>query len=70
MRSFVTGLWLAAVGAANLFLIAPVGRLYPVMHPGHYFAMLALVLVVVTVIFVFVAKRFNRLSAEAAAVTT
>jgi POT family proton-dependent oligopeptide transporter len=70
MKSFVTGLWLAVVGVANLFFNAPVGRLYPVMQPGNYFAMLSLVLLAVTVAFVFVARRFNRLSDESTAVAT
>jgi POT family proton-dependent oligopeptide transporter len=67
MKSFVTGLWLAAVGLGNLFFNAPVGRLYPLMHPGNYFAMLTAMLLVVTVAFVFVARRFNRQSTQAAA---
>jgi len=37
------------------------------MSPTSYFAMLAATLLVVAVIFVFVAQRFNRVAAQAAA---
>jgi hypothetical protein len=66
MKSFVTGLWLAAVGMGDLFFNAPVGRLYPVMQPGQYFALLTAMMLVVTVAFIFVARRFNRQNAETA----
>ncbi len=62
MKSFVTSLWLLSVGLANLFLNVPLSRVYPSMHPGHYFAMLTGTLLVVTVLFYFVAQRFNRLT--------
>ena len=61
MKSFVTSMWLVTVGMANLFINAPVTRLYTKMNPGAYFAMLAVTLVVVALAFIFVAKRFNRL---------
>jgi POT family proton-dependent oligopeptide transporter len=61
MKSFVTGMWLASVGLANLFLNVPVTQLYSIMNPGIYFAMLAAALVAVALAFIFVAKRFNRL---------
>jgi len=64
MKSFVTGLWLAAVGVGDLFFNAPVGRLYPEMQPGAYFALLTAMMLVVTVAFIFVARRFNRRNAE------
>src|SRR5262249_6782582 len=41
MKSFVTGMWLATVGLANLFINAPVTRMYTLMAPDAYFAMLA-----------------------------
>ena len=61
MKSFVTSMWLVTVGLANLFINAPVTRLYSRMNPGLYFAMLAVTLVAVALAFIFVAKRFNRL---------
>lgn len=64
MKSFVTSLWLVTVGLANLLLNVPLSRFYPTMHPGHYFAMLSIMLIVVSVIFYFVARRFNRIVAE------
>ncbi len=64
MKSFVTSLWLLSVGLANLFLNVPLSRFYPSMHPGNYFAMLTVTLLVVTVLFYFIARRFNRLRAS------
>jgi dipeptide/tripeptide permease len=62
MRSFVTGMWLATVGLANLVINAPLGRLYAYMPPGPYFAILAGIMLVVMVAFFFVAQRFTRAS--------
>jgi len=67
MKSFVTACWLVTVGMANLFINAPITRLYPKMDPGIYFLMLAGALAVVTVVFIPVAKKFNRGMAEAEA---
>ena len=69
MKSFVTACWLVTVGMANLFINAPITRLYPLMDPGPYFAMLAVALCVVAVAFVPVAAKFNRgmAAADAAA---
>jgi POT family proton-dependent oligopeptide transporter len=66
MKSFVTGCWLAVVFLANLLINAPITRLYPVMAPGVYFAMLAGAVLLVAVVFVPVAARFNRMMAEQA----
>ena len=60
MKSFVTACWLFTVGCANLFINAPITRLYPKMEPGVYFAMLTGGALLVTVVFFFVARRFNR----------
>ena len=60
MKSFVTACWLVTVGMANLFINAPITRLYPKMEPGPYFMMLAVAIVVVIVAFVPLAARFNR----------
>jgi len=59
MKSFVTACWLAVVFLANLLINAPITRLYSSMSPDVYFAMLAVAMVVVSIVFVFVAKRFN-----------
>lgn len=68
MKSFVTACWLVTVGLANLLINAPITRLYEKMEPGPYFTMLGGTLVVVTVIFIPLAIRFNRgmLAAKAA----
>ena len=60
MKSFVTACWLVTVGMANLFINAPVTRLYPHMEPGPYFLMLAGAVAVVVVLFVPLSARFNR----------
>ncbi len=60
MKSFVTACWLVTVALANLLINAPITRLYPQMEPGTYFAMLAAAMGVVTIVFFFVAQRFNR----------
>ncbi len=67
MKSFVTACWLVTVGMANLFINAPITRLYPQMSPGPYFAILAVALIVVAVAFIPVAGKFNRGMAEAKA---
>jgi POT family proton-dependent oligopeptide transporter len=59
MKSQVTALWLLTVGIANLFINAPVTRLYTKLQTGEYFGMLAIAMLVVTVAFVFVGRRFN-----------
>ena len=63
MKSFVTGMWLFTVGMANLVVNVPFVLLYPLMPPGIYFAILAATMAVVTVGFVYMAKRFNRATA-------
>jgi hypothetical protein len=60
MKSFVTACWLVTVGMANLFINAPVTRLYPHMEPGPYFLMLAGAVAVVVILFVPLASQFNR----------
>lgn len=60
MKSFVTGCWLVTVGLANLLINAPITRLYPKLDPGVYFAILAAALVLVAILFIPIAKRFNR----------
>jgi hypothetical protein len=56
---------LAVVFLANLLINAPITRLYSSMSPGLYFAMLAVAMVIVSIAFVFVAKRFNASEASA-----
>lgn len=64
MKSFVTALWLMTVAIANFFINAPVGRLYSTMSPGDYHLMLTGLMVVVIVVFFFVAMRFNKLARD------
>jgi dipeptide/tripeptide permease len=67
MKSFVTACWLAVVFLANLLINAPITRLYPLMAPGVYFAMLGAAMAVVIVVFLPIAAKFNRMMAEQAA---
>lgn len=60
MKSFVTSLWLLTVFLANYLINVPMSLLYPRMHPGHYFFMLAGIMGAVCFVFIFVAQRFNR----------
>jgi len=59
MKSFVTACWLVTVFLGNLLNLA-VARLYGMMNPGAYFGLLTLMLLVVTLCFWGVARRFNR----------
>lgn len=63
LKSFVTAMWLLTVGLANLFINAPVGRLYADMRPGNYFLLLTGMMFAVMFAFYFIAQRFNRASA-------
>ena len=59
MRGFVTGVWLLMVWAGNLFVNAPITRLYPLMTPANYFGMLAGMVLVTGVIYAFIARKFE-----------
>jgi POT family proton-dependent oligopeptide transporter len=59
MKSFVTAMWLLTVGIANLFINAPLGRLYAYMPPGEYFAILTGIMIAVMIAFFFVAQQFT-----------
>jgi POT family proton-dependent oligopeptide transporter len=58
MKSFIVAMWYLTVFAGNL-INAVVTRLYARMDPRDYFGMLAVAMVLVTIIFFFIAKRFN-----------
>lgn len=60
MKSFVTSLWLLTVALANWVINAPLSYFYPRMNPGHYFMMMTGIMLAVIVLFVFVARHFNR----------
>ena len=60
MKGFVAATWLLTVFLGNL-LNAQITPLYPeVLQPGAYFTLLTLMMVPVTLAFIFVARRFNR----------
>ena len=60
MKSFVTACWLFTVFLANATVNAPLGDLYPDMHPGNYFLLLAGCGAVIALISIPVGRRFNR----------
>ena len=60
MKGFITACWLLTVALANWFINAPIADLYPAMHPGNYFLMLAGIGLVVAFLFIPVSRRFNR----------
>lgn len=60
MTGFVTACWLLTVSLANLLINAPITRLYTQMQPAAYFGMLTGIMVVVSIAFLFQARRFNR----------
>lgn len=64
MKSFVTACWLFTVFLANALINAPLTRLYPVMDPSSYFAMLAVALLIVWIIFIPVSRQFNNVGAN------
>jgi hypothetical protein len=47
------------VFVANAFINAPIADLYPAMHPGNYFLLLAGAGLVVAALFVPVSRRFR-----------
>jgi POT family proton-dependent oligopeptide transporter len=59
MKSFVTACWLLTIFAGNL-LAMPQSWISDRIAPGPYFALEALMMLVVTLIFIPVAGRFNR----------
>jgi len=66
LRSFVTACWLAVVFLGNVIDI-PIVRLYDAqLKPGPYFGLMTLIMIPVTVAFLFVARRFNRTAASGA----
>jgi solute carrier family 15 (oligopeptide transporter), member 1 len=65
MKGFITACWLLTVAIANWFINAPIAGLYPAMHPGNYFLLLAGAGLLVAVLFIPVSMKFNRAMAEA-----
>jgi hypothetical protein len=67
MKGFITACWLLTVAIANWFINAPISDLYPKMHPGNYFLLLAGAGVLVALLFLPVSMMFNKAMAEAKA---
>jgi POT family proton-dependent oligopeptide transporter len=59
MKGFITACWLLTVFVANAFINALIADLYPAMHPGNYFLLLAGAGLVVAALFVPVSRRFR-----------
>jgi POT family proton-dependent oligopeptide transporter len=60
MKGFITGCFLLTVFLGDV-LNSVVTRLYTPMGPAAYFGAMTVLLIVVTLVFVFVARRFNRM---------
>jgi POT family proton-dependent oligopeptide transporter len=58
MKSMITGIWLFTVFLGDT-LAALFSRIYTVTTPGNYFGMMTVMIMVVTVIFYYVGKRFE-----------
>jgi POT family proton-dependent oligopeptide transporter len=67
MKSFVTAMWLAVVGIANLAINAPLTRLYSSMSPTLYFGLMAGGMMVVAAVFAVVARLVPDETASTAA---
>jgi dipeptide/tripeptide permease len=64
MKSFVTACWLLTVFFGNFINIPITGMYNDVLPPLTFFAMLTGMMVVVCIVFFFVARWFNRASAK------
>lgn len=67
MKGFITGCFLLTVFFGDI-LNSFLTRMYGPLGPGNYFGLLTGILIVVTLAFLFVARRFNRVMEERAAV--
>jgi POT family proton-dependent oligopeptide transporter len=61
MKSVITGIWLFTVTLGNI-LAGYFARIYTQTTPGVYYALMTGIIVVVTILFYFVGKRFERTS--------
>lgn len=59
MKSTITGIWLCTIFLGNI-LAGFFSRFYPLTTPGNYFGVMTLMIVVVTVAFYFVGRRFEQ----------
>ncbi|MBX7074333.1 MAG: oligopeptide:H+ symporter [Pirellulales bacterium] len=59
MKSFVSACWLLPIFIGNM-LNAQVVELYEAYDPGAYFGLMALMMIPVTIAFIFAARAFNR----------
>ncbi len=66
MKGFITACWLAVVGVANLFVNAPLKWPYETLSASAFFGMQLGIMAAVIASFYFIARRFNRMQAEAA----
>jgi dipeptide/tripeptide permease len=66
MKGFITGIWLAVVGVANLFVNAPLRWPYERLSATQFFGLQLGIMAVVIVSFYFIARRFNQQQAAAA----
>ena len=58
MKSMITGVWLCTVFLGDM-LAGWFSRLYTQTTPGNFFGMMTIMMMIVTVIFYYVGKRFE-----------
>ncbi len=58
MKSVITGIWLFTVFLGDM-LVAWFARIYTRMNPGSYFGIMTIMIIVVTILFYFIGKRFE-----------
>jgi POT family proton-dependent oligopeptide transporter len=59
MKSLITGIWLCTIFLGNI-LASLLVRLYEPMTPGGYFGLMTIMISIVTVLFYYVGRRFER----------
>ncbi len=60
MKGFMTALFLLTIWAGNLFVNAPISRLYSSMDPSYYFGLLMVLVSIAGVAYAWVAKNFEQ----------
>lgn len=59
MKSLITGMWLFTVFLGDMFA-GWFARIYTETSPGMYYAMMTVMIIIVTILFYFVGRRFER----------
>jgi POT family proton-dependent oligopeptide transporter len=60
MKGFMTALFLLTIWAGNLFVNAPISRLYAKMDPSYYFGLLTVLVIIAGVAYAAIARKFEQ----------